>query len=392
MATKSLYLVALAVIGPYLYDRGVTFSGMLANRPGKFENLNLFKEHQVKFAQRMRNCEDVLIEEGMGVAFVSCNPGRDQWNTVMGTFAPPRTKTNNQDDAHIWLYDYSTPNLPDSAALKPLTLVDYPNPTDFHPLGIEFDAQTSTLYVINHSRHSGNTLDLFQISPGNASAQYIKTLTHPLLRTPNSIHSLGAGKLLMTNDHYIGALTSPLLSKIETFSSLPGGSVVYVDTHEPARSKKLAHVAFANGIAMLNSTTVAVASTAKPAVYLYSFDKENVEVKLVKHIRLPFMVDNIAVDSAGKLLMAGHPFALGLMVVSKARARCDEQGGEEERKACECTTSSWAAEWSEEEGVKTLYKNDGSEFCSSSTFARDAKRNVNIVTGLYERGDRKSVV
>ena len=71
------------MIGPYLYDRGVTFSGMLANRPGKFENLNLFKEHQVKFAQRMRNCEDVLIEEGMGVAFVSCNPGRDQWNTVM---------------------------------------------------------------------------------------------------------------------------------------------------------------------------------------------------------------------------------------------------------------------------------------------------------------------
>lgn len=190
----------------------------------------------------------------------------------------------------------------------------------------------------------------------------------------------------MTNDHYIGALTSPLLSKIETFSSLPGGSVVYVDTHEPARSKKLAHVAFANGITMLNSTTVAVASTAKAAVYLYSFDRENVGLTLLKQIRVPFMVDNIAVDSAGKLLMAGHPFALGLMVVSKARARCDAQGGEEARKACDCTTSSWAAEWSEAEGVKTLYKNDGSEFCSSSTFARDAKRNVSIVTGLYDRG------
>jgi hypothetical protein len=47
---------------------------------------------------------------------------------------------------------------------------------------------------------------------------------------------------------------------------------------------------------------------------------------------------------------------------------------------------SWVGEWSEEEGLKTLYKNDGDEFCSSTTLARDVGRGVSIVTALYDRG------
>jgi arylesterase/paraoxonase len=265
-------------------------------------------------------------------------------------------------------------------------LLDYPNATDFHPLSIEFDAATSTLYVINHSRYSGNIIHVFQVSVKDATAKHVQTLQHALLHTPNSMQSLGDGKMLVTNDHYIGALTSPLLSKIETFAGIPGGSIVYVDTQNPSHTKKLGHVAFANGITMLNKDTVVVASTSKPALYLYTFDRDTITLKLVKTVRLPFMVDNVSVDSAGKVLMAGHPFALGLMVVSKARARCDMQGSEEEKKACECTAPSYVAEWDEKDGVKTLYKDDGREFCSSSTFVRDTKKGVGIVTGLYERG------
>ena len=33
-----------------------------------------------------------------------------------------------------------------------------------------------------------------------------------------------------------------------------------------------------------------------------------------------------------------------------------------------------------------LYKDDGSEFCSSSTVVRDSSKGVGIVSGLYERG------
>ncbi|KAF1834150.1 hypothetical protein BDW02DRAFT_525959 [Decorospora gaudefroyi] len=386
MARRYIYLIALAILAPYVYDRYVIFSGLWANRPSKFQNLNSFKNHEVKFRDRLRNCEDVLLEEGMGIAFLSCNPGRDQWNTVMGTFVPPSAERAGKESAHIWIYDYSTPNLADSEALRPLKLTDYDNAADFQPLGIEFDTATSTLYVINHSRDSGNTMEVFQVSVQDSVAKHLKTFKHPMLHTPNSIHSLGDGKLLVTNDHYIGSLISPFLSKVETFASIPGGSVVYTDIHNPSHTKTLARLPFANGIAMLNSTTVAVASSSKPGILIYAFNPDERSLRYKKYIRTPSAVDNLSVDSAGKLLMAGHPFGLALMKVSQARANCEMNGTEEQKKACECTSPSWVAEWSEEGGLKTLYKDDGEEFCSSTTLVRDVGRGVGFVSGLYERG------
>lgn len=73
----------LALVAPYLYDRYLALSALLSNGPGKIANLNNFKSHEIRFQDRIRNCEDVLVEEVMGVAFLSCDPGRDRWNTVM---------------------------------------------------------------------------------------------------------------------------------------------------------------------------------------------------------------------------------------------------------------------------------------------------------------------
>jgi arylesterase/paraoxonase len=46
-------------------------------------SINNFKSHEIKFADQIRNCEDVIIEETLGIAFLGCDPGRDRWNTVM---------------------------------------------------------------------------------------------------------------------------------------------------------------------------------------------------------------------------------------------------------------------------------------------------------------------
>lgn len=56
---------------------------MLANAPAKLEGFNSFKSYEIKFADQIRNCEDVILEESLGVALLSCDPGRDRWNTVM---------------------------------------------------------------------------------------------------------------------------------------------------------------------------------------------------------------------------------------------------------------------------------------------------------------------
>ncbi|KAH7402692.1 hypothetical protein BKA66DRAFT_449298 [Pyrenochaeta sp. MPI-SDFR-AT-0127] len=386
MARRSIYLIALAVLAPYLYDRYIALSAILANRPGKLQKIYSIKSHEIKFQNQIRNCEDVLLEEGMGIAFLSCDPGRDRWNTVMGTFLPAIGEQAGSDDGSIWIYDYSTPTLTDEEALKPLVLTNFAVPTDLHPLGIEFDASTSTLYVINHSRGSGSVIDVFQADVPRAVAKHVLTFKHPLIQTPNSIHSLGDGKLLITNDHYMRAAISPLLSKVETFAGIPGGTVVYTDIRNPQDTKVLAHVPFANGLVMLNSTTVAVASSSKAGVYLYTLNSDDHTLAFQKVVRTPAAADNLSVDSNGKLLIAGHPFAPSLMKVSQGRANCNLEGSEEEKKACECTAPSWVGEWSEKDGLKEIYKDSGEEFCSSSTFARDVGRGVGIVSGLYERG------
>lgn len=213
---------------------------------------------------------------------------------------------------------------------------------------------------------------------------HLQTFQHPLIHTPNSIHSLGDGKLFVTNDHYIRAAVSPLLSKIETFSGVPLGRVVYTDVRNPASTKVVASVSFANGIAMLNETTLAVASTGKPAIYFYNV-KPDYSLQFIKYVRVPAAIDNLSVDSAGVLLMAGHPMVPATMKVAKGRPSCNKESEEEaEREACRCTAPGWVAEWTEEKGLRTLYK--GWDFCTSTTAVRDRKRGVGFVSGLYAEG------
>ncbi|KAF1958887.1 calcium-dependent phosphotriesterase [Byssothecium circinans] len=374
------YVIFLAIVVPFFYDRYLTISHVLSHRAGKLQEVYNIKSHEILFRDRVRNCEDVLMEENLGIAILSCDPGRDRWNTVMGTF---RNDLEIQSGA-LWLYDYSHPELPDSELLRPFTFKNFANADDFHPLGLELDVDTSTLYVVSHAQ-SGSCIEIFQLDVRSTTATHVRTFTHLLVQTPNSIHSLGDGKLFVTNDHYMRAAVSPLLSKIETFSAVPGGSVAYVDVKKPEESKVVARVPFANGITMLNKTTLAVGSTAKPGVYFYDVDPESHTLTFKRLVRTPVMVDNLSVDSKGVLLMAGHPDPFRLMQVSKGRPTCVEGSQDEEaRKACECIAPSWAAEWSEERGLRTLYKSE--EFCSSTMAVRDVERGVGVVSGLYERG------
>lgn len=57
-----------------------TFYG---NAPSRLPRVNNVKNLQVKFADQIRNCEDVAIDAFEGFAILSCDPGRDLWNTVM---------------------------------------------------------------------------------------------------------------------------------------------------------------------------------------------------------------------------------------------------------------------------------------------------------------------
>ncbi|KAL1612074.1 hypothetical protein SLS60_000297 [Paraconiothyrium brasiliense] len=290
----ALYTLALAVLGPWGWDRYLALSEIVANRPGSYTPIDAFKSHDIKFrdVRGFRNCEDVLLDEGLGVAILSCDEGRDKWNTVMGAYHADDTLENGR----LWLYDYV-----DTDAIQPLAFKNFPNEDDFHPLGLELDKTTSTLYVVSHAQ-SGSCIEVFQLEVISKSLTYVRTIRHPLLHAPNSIETVGDGKLYVTNDHMFRSRVSPIMSKVETFSGLPGGTVVYIDLAEPEAARVVARVPFANGIARLNSTILAVASTSKAGVYFYDEQPDH-SLAFKSYVRTPAAVDNLSVRQ-------GHPMRL----------------------------------------------------------------------------------
>ncbi|KAJ4357319.1 uncharacterized protein N0V89_001894 [Didymosphaeria variabile] len=206
----ALSTLALAVLAPYGWDRYLALSEIVANRPGSYTPIDTFKGHDIKFrdVRGFRNCEDVLLDEGLGLAILSCDEGRDKWNTVMGTFQADGSVENGR----LWLYDYV-----ETDVIQPLAFKNFPNEHDFHPLGLELDKTTSTLYVASHAQ-SGSCIEVFQLEVMSKSLTHVRTIQHPLIHAPNSIESAGDGKIYVTNDHMFRARVSPIMSKIETFS------------------------------------------------------------------------------------------------------------------------------------------------------------------------------
>jgi arylesterase/paraoxonase len=229
-------------------------------------------------------------------------------------------------------------------------------------------------------------MEIFFVSIADKTAKHVSTFSHPLLHAPNAIELVGDGKMYVTNDHHMRAAVSRLLSKIETFAGTPSGSVVYIDINRPSEAKVVARLAFANGVVRLNESTLVVASSSKPGLYFYEVAENGVDLKLNEFVRTPAGADNLSLDSEGKLLVAGHPFALALVEVAEKRAECDEEGTEEQKRACGCWAPSWLGEWTEKDGLKTLLMDGGEEVCSSSTAVRDVKRGFGMVSMLYGKG------
>lgn len=80
--SQGLLLAALLI--PHLYKRVQTLRSLEKNAPGKLQAFTSFKSHEIQFRDKLRNCEDVILLDGYeGWALLSCDAGRDYWNTVM---------------------------------------------------------------------------------------------------------------------------------------------------------------------------------------------------------------------------------------------------------------------------------------------------------------------
>lgn len=228
---------------------------------------------------------------------------------------------------------------------------------------------------------------MFNLDIDSLTARYIRTIEHPLLHGPNSIEIINDHEFYVSNDHYITKRQSVLISNLETYLGTPTGTLVHVSLKESkVEAKVVARVPFANGIEILNSSTVAVASSSRAAVYFFD-TPDPTTLKYNSKILLPFLPDNLS-GYGDKLMIAGHAHMPSLVKFTHSRRICNdpieyERASTKAREYCETVeATSWAAEWSDSEGLKNLYVD--TEYPSSSTVVKG--KGVGIITGLYAKG------
>ncbi|KAM0427807.1 hypothetical protein ACHAPT_007264 [Fusarium lateritium] len=384
MALKGfLSVVALGLLIPFLYERSAVLSFFYTNAPARLHRTNSLGKYEIKFEDHMRSCEDVLLIEEHHLAIIACDAGRERWNTVMGVF-----REGEVANADLWAYDYENTAKPDAESLTRIKLADFASARDFHTLGLAYHQETSTLYVTNHAK-AGPRIEIFKFEVESLTAKHIRTIEHPLIYAPNAIALISDKEFYVTNAHYFTRAQSKILNILETYLSLPLGPVVHVNLEQPeVQATVVARVPFANGIEVLNSSTVAVASTSMAVVYLFN-TPDKLTFEKPSKIHVPFLPDNLSWAN-GKLLIAGHPFAPACTKFAQTRHICNypselEAATPEMKEYCaKGEATSGVAEWSEEGGLKHLYSS--TEYPTSTTAVRDAKRGVGIITGLYANG------
>ncbi|BCS23741.1 uncharacterized protein APUU_40185A [Aspergillus puulaauensis] len=386
---RSLSRLAIATLFlawsfPYLQGRLHVLSLLISNSPNKLPEVNKFSTSSLKFQNKIRNCEDGIIVDEGALAILSCDPGRDLWNTVMGTFHPDRDAIPN---GKLWIYRYDLPEKSEKALVPvEFDLSAYEGKFSFHPLGVEYHRESGTLVVCNH-HIDGSRIEVFTLTLNSkgAVAKHTRSIAHPLLSTPNSVVALNGNEFYITNDHYFRRRYYPALALAETYSGIPGGTVAYVNlAAEPVEVKTVARGPFVNGVTLLNESTVAVALSGAAEVRLYNRLEDN-SLQQVDAIRLGFVPDNLSTDKDGSLLIAGHPHPPSLEKTVHARTECKGGDGVVPQECWKSTSPSWVERWTPARGLETLYVSS-KEFGSSATAAKDVARNVGIVTGLYENG------
>ncbi|KAI0036438.1 hypothetical protein K488DRAFT_82057 [Vararia minispora EC-137] len=351
-------------------------------------------------APGVSSCEDERFwthgETGERRVLVACDPGRFEWNTVLGPM-------NNADPrGSLWVLDVDT-LVPQKVAFE-----NFPETHTFHPLGFELtpglSGVPSRMYVVNHARDA-SVLEEFEVEWDNPTrARWVRTLSDPSLPGPNSVAIASDGSLYVSNDHRFPLRHGLVPNALETFLALPIGHISHISFSSPSATPNFSTVAsgipFANGVALSRHENIlAVASTTGTSVRLYSRNATTNVLTFMEEILVPFASDNVSFDDNDELLVAGHPDFPALIAMSKrvpgarspswvvALRKTDTEPGEEWDAQARLPASRKVPKPSGGWAMETVYQSSGQKgFAASTTALRDVGTGHVFIIGLYEDG------
>lgn len=260
---------------------------------GIFRNLEPYISRELVSRIPIAGAEDFAISRADSFLIVSSDDRaarRDGWNVVSG----------------LYKVDLKSTELSFKRLTEDLSIPFYPHGISMIQLPDRY-----RIWAINHFNDPGNTgkdplfadhnsIEVFDLF--GDSIVHIQTMTDPMIQSPNDILAIDEQKFYFTNDH---GSTGKLGKILEDYLGLKKSNVSYFDG---ATYRLVAEdIAYANGInfdATRNLLFVASARGFIIKVYDIAVDGSLTEKD---DIKCGTGVDNIELDSAGKLWVGCHP-------------------------------------------------------------------------------------
>ena len=260
---------------------------------GQFKTIEPHFTGQCTQVRGVIGAEDITVHPKTGVAFISAC---DRRAVVAG----------QPGKGAIYAYDLNL-NKPRLVNLTPDAS------EDFQPHGISLftgDDGNDTLCVINHEAGK-HQIEIYDLK--NEKLVHRKTVSDPMLVSPNDLVAVGPERFYVSNDH---RFVSGFKRILEDYVRLSLSNVVYYDGSQ--FKEAASGFAYANGINVsADGKILYLCATTKRTLYI--FDREPATGKLSrrKKIKLDTGLDNIEMDKDGGLWIGAHPQLLRFVDHSK---------------------------------------------------------------------------
>ncbi|KAK3936640.1 hypothetical protein QBC46DRAFT_452578 [Diplogelasinospora grovesii] len=222
MKSSSLFASSLAgaliALITYLYygfsvNRTVTVMGVM-RKPG-----NTHIQQEVVYIADTTHCEDLHYHAPSNTLFTACEDNaatRFSWFPPLAVFDDPELAAKSQGSIHV-----IDPNTKKS---RRLVFENFEDPFSTHGIDVipdreRPDGEAVYIFAVNHTpnperppdnvvgkkgewRKARSQIEVFHHVIGSPSIRHIRSIWHPLIRTPNDIFASTATSIFVTNDHH----------------------------------------------------------------------------------------------------------------------------------------------------------------------------------------------
>ncbi|KAM0538217.1 hypothetical protein ACHAO7_012262, partial [Fusarium culmorum] len=165
-------------------------------------------------------CEDLHLHKSSGLLYTACEDSyesRFSWFPGLGVLHDPLTASKSRGSIHV--ID------PKTFKSKRLEFQGFAGPFITHGLDVISDPEDDSsvyIFAINHLPHpqylqhivdgqsydkypgnkAASQIEIFHHKTVSSAARYVRSISHPLIQTPNDIVARSPNSLYVTNDHH----------------------------------------------------------------------------------------------------------------------------------------------------------------------------------------------